>query len=318
MILFLLVTKNLIAQQVPSEFENIEYLVTFSENGNSSWGDDDHVQVFFFIVPKTFTEPIYIRVFDPNIGGKYDEANRSFDSKTKFSIYGGRGAHEHPDARGVDPKGKYKSGSLMSSKTFDNSPKYDDAWYTFGPFNPLEGEESDKLGGYVFKVIAQGMEGNDGNLYRYFLSVNPNNNRAVEGSNAFTYEYSFRLPHSPKVITHLYPYIDDKVVTFTQHNFDFDNEGSVLIYSVAKNRHKGKSSPNFEWAQSKHRVAEEEKNTTVDIQIVKNKYSRNDMVLYMKNQYDEAIAFFSTPIGGPPKFKYKVDVKYKSNANIKN
>ena len=306
------------AQLVPSEFENIQYLVTFSKEANPAWGDDDNVQTFFFIVPKTFNAPVYIRVFDPNLGGKYDESNGGFNSKTKFSIYAGAGTHEHPDARGIDPKGKFRSGSLITSKIFDNSLKYDDKWYTFGPFNPLEGEDSEKLGGYVFKIIAEGLDGNDGNLYRYFLSVNPDNNREVEGSNAFTYEYSFRLPHSPKVITHLYPFIDDKVVTFTQHNFDFDKEGGVFIYSIAKNRHKGAPSANYAWATSKHKVSEAEKNTTVDIQIVKNKYSRNDMVMYMKNQYNEAIAFFSTPIGGPPKFKYKVDVKYQSNTKDEN
>lgn len=307
-------SQETLAQAVPSEFENIEFLVTFGKEGSSAWGDDDYVQTFFFVIPKTFTEPVYIRVYDPETGGKHDEANGSFDSKTKFSIYAGHGAHSHPDARKINPTGNYKSGQLVSSKTFGNEGKYDQQWYTFGPLNPLEGEESDEVGGYIFKIIAEGISGNDGNLYKYFLSVNPNENKVVEGSNAFTYEYSFRLPESQKVITHLYPFLDDKVVSFTQYNFDFDKEGDVLIYSIAKNRHKGMASGNLDWAKSIHMITEEEKNTTIDIQIVKYKNSRNDMVLYLNNQYDEAIAFFSTPIGGPPKFKYKVDVNYNTNS----
>lgn len=301
---------NTTAQIVPSEFEHIEYLVTFGEDGNRAWGDDDHVQTFFFVIPKTFTAPVYIRVFDPETGGTLDEANGAFDTKTRFSVYAGRGAHSHPDARRIDPTGNFKSGQLLYSKVFGNESKYNEQWHTFGPLNPLEGEESEKLAGYVFKIVAEGLEGNDGNLYRYFLSVNPDNNKEVEGSNAFTYEYSFRLPESRKIVTHLYPFIDDRVVSFTQHNFDYDNEGDVFIYSIAKNRHEGTASANLNWAKSKHFVTDEEKNTTVDIQLVKRKDSRNDMVMYLKNQYDEAIAFFSTPIGGPPKFKYKVDINY--------
>ncbi len=308
----LCVTTHTLAQQVPSTFEHIEYIVTFGKNSTKSWGDDDNVQIFFFVIPKTFTEPVYIRVYDPDTGGAHDESNRSFDTQTRFSLYGGRGAHSHPDARRIDPIGNYKSGLLLASKTFGNEARYDEQWYTFGPINPLEGEGSDQLGGYVFKMVAEGISGNDGNLYKYYLSVNANSNKDVEGSNAFTYEYSFRLPQSRKIITHLYPFIDDKVVSFTQHNFDFDKEGDVYIYSVAKNRHKGQPSPNNSWVKSKHEISEEEKNTTVDIQIVKNLDSRNDMVMYLKNQYDEAIAFFSTPIGGPPKFKYKVDINYHS------
>jgi hypothetical protein len=33
--------------------------------------------------------------------------------------------------------------------------------------------------------------------------------------------------------------------------------------------------------------------------------------MYLTNQYNEAIPFFSVPIGGVPKYKYKVDVQYK-------
>ncbi len=51
--------------------------------------------------------------------------------------------------------------------------------------------------GYIFKVICDGIEGDDGNLYRYFLSTMPDENKAVEGANAFAYEYSFRMWDNP-------------------------------------------------------------------------------------------------------------------------
>jgi len=309
-VIALSITQYTLAQEVPGEFEFIEFLSTFGAGAEPGWGDDDHVQTFFFIVPKSYVKPVYIRVYDPDTGGSHDEPNNEFNTKTKFSVYAGQGTHAHPDARKIDPVGNYKSGHLVQSKIFGNEAKYDKKWYTFGPFNPQEGEESDLLGGYVFKIITEGLIGDDGNLYKYFLSVNPDNNKEVEGSNAFTYEYSIRLPEPELVVTHLYPFIDDKVVSFTQHNFDFDGEGNIYIYSLAKNRHDGNISSHEKWAESTHMVADEEKNTTIDIQIVKVQKSRNDMVLYLKNQYGDAIAFFSTPIGGPPKYKYKVNLNY--------
>jgi hypothetical protein len=144
------------------------------------------------------------------------------------------------------------------------------------------------------------------------LSTQPDINREVEGANAFTYEYSFRLPEKVNSIAHLYPFIDKEMISITQHNFDFDGEGAVLIYTVAKNRHKAAVSLNNNWGISKHTIKEEEKNTSMDLQIVKKRTSRNDMVCYITNQYGDAIPFFSSPIGGPPKYKYKVNVKYKS------
>ena len=301
------------AQMVPSEFEQITYLVTFGPTSTPGWGDDDHSQVFFFIIPEAFTKPVYIRVYDPNIGGALDEINGRWDTEVKFSVYGGEGTHSHPDAKLTDPVKNYKSGHLIASKTFGQDPELDEEWYTFGPFNPLEGEETPELHGRVFKVVAEGAKGNDGNLYKYFLSTQPSENKAVEGSNMFTYEYSFRLPELKNSVAHLYPFIDKNVVTITQHNFDFDNEGTVLIYSISKNRHKAAGSANRQWSHSKHVIDEDEKNTTVDLQIAKSRTSKNDMVCYITNQYDEAIAFFSVPVGGPPKFKYKVNVRYKND-----
>ena len=312
LITLLILPYILSAQMVPSNFEQIDYLVTFGPSSNPSWGDDDNSQVFFFVIPASFTKPVYIRVFDANTGSNIDEKNGGWDTYTKFSVYGGKGTHSHPDSRKTDPVGNYKSGRLMASKTFGFDPQYDNKWYTFGPFNPLEGEKADEMGGYVFKIIAEGQKGDDGNLYKYFLSTQPDINREVEGANAFTYEYSFRLPEAINSVAHLYPFIDKEMLSITQHNFDFDSEGSLLIYTVAKNRHKADASANNNWEISKHMIVDEEKNTSMDLQIVKKKTSRNDMVCYVTNQYDEAVAFFSSPIGGPPKYKYKVNVKYKS------
>ncbi len=298
------------AQQVPNEIENIEFLVTFGKQTPISWGDDDYTQTFFFIVPYAFKEPVYIRVFDPDVGGKHDEKKDNFNSLSKFSIYGGKGAHTNPDAREIDPIGNYKSGTLLATKTFRDEERYDDKWYTFGPFNPSQGENDSSVKGYVFKVICEGVRGDDGNLYQYFFSLDANTNIEVEGANAFTYEYSFRLPKDKAIISHIYPFIEDDVVSVTQHNFDFDYDGDIVLYSVAKNRHKMKRSANLRWATSKHIITEEEKNTTIDIQIIKQGRTNNDMVFYLRNQYDRAIPFFTLPIGGPPKYKYKVNLSY--------
>ncbi len=308
-----LFTFRVSAQMVPGEFEQIDFLITFGKSCPTNWGDDDYSQTFFFIIPESFTHPVYIRVFDPDIGGEHDQANGEFDTKIKYEVYGGSGTYSEPDARTIHPKGNYKSGTLIATKTFGQNELYDNEWYSFGPINPLEGEFVDELDGYVIKIIAEGVRGNDGNLYKYFLSTQHDANKDVEGANAFTYEYSFRLPESARQVVHLYPFIDRNVVSIKQHNFDLDDEAQVMLYSVSKNRHNGNISGNDVWSQSKHLIDEEEKNSTLDIQILKTKPSHNDVVAYVTNQYDEAVAFFSNPIGGPPKYKYKVNVKRKND-----
>ena len=302
-----------LGQLVPGEFEHIEFLTKFGKDCPTEWGDDDYSQTFFFVIPKAFTHPIYIRVFDPDVGGQHDVINGAFNTKMKYQLYGGPGAYTNPDARAIDPVGEYKSGILLASKVFGMSEEYDNKWYAIGPINPLEGEFVDQFDGHIFKLITEGVTGDDGNLYKYFLSTQFDNNKEVEGANAFTFEYSFRLPVHTKEVVHLYPFIDRDVVSITQHNFDLDNIAHVMLYSVAKNRIPAGESGNDIWIESRHQILDAEKNTTLDLQILTTGDAENDVVAYITNQHDEAIAFFSNPIGGPPKYRYKVDVKKTKN-----
>jgi hypothetical protein len=46
-------------QAVPGKEENIPFLVTFGRSGETSWGDDDFYQVFFFTIPREYTGSLY-------------------------------------------------------------------------------------------------------------------------------------------------------------------------------------------------------------------------------------------------------------------
>ena len=57
------------SQSAPAVDENIQYLVTFGNGAVTSWGDDDFRQIFFCVIPSSQTNPVYIRVYDPDTGG---------------------------------------------------------------------------------------------------------------------------------------------------------------------------------------------------------------------------------------------------------
>lgn len=313
-ILFIFLVLNINAQEIPSREENVSHIVTFGAQSQKSWGDDDFSQTFFFLIPKNYSKPFYINVHDPETAGKFDEQNGKWDTKMKYTVYGGKETFSNKDARGVDPTKNYRSGQLMASKTFDSDLTYDDKWYSFGPFNPNDGEFVEEFGGYVFKIICEGTNGNDGNLYKYFMSIKPNENIAVEGGNAFTYEYSLRLKDQAKSIAHLYPFLDKDVASIKINTFDFDNDGNIKLYSNAKNGHFISISNDNEWIASSHTIQEAEKNKSIDIQIFKFSGTNNDMVIYVTNQYNIPLPFFAVPLGGVPKYKYKLNVTIKSNA----
>ena len=309
-ILLLAEVKFCFLQNMPSPEENIPFLVTFSNKADKNWGDDDFIQIYFLSVPQTQTTPLYIRVFDADNGGKNDENRNGFNSKTKFSVYGGKGAHSDPDARKQDPSGNFKSGILLATKTFGVDTANDNDWYTFGPFNPSEGELQPDYGGYLFKIVVEGQDGDDGNLYKISLSGKNNTNSSIEGSNGFAYEYCFRTSDNVGTVAHIYPFVTKEVISIKITSFDYDNEGIVRIISVAKKNDAVKVSQDGNWVSSEHKIVADEHNTSLDIQLIKkNTVKNNNMVVYITNQYGELMPFFATPIGGIPKYKGKVVIK---------
>lgn len=292
------------AQPVPGVDENIPNLVTFGHNGETSWGDDNFCQIIFFAVPEGYNKPIYIRVFDPDTGNGNDEIQGVYDTKTRFSVYGGKGSCSNQDARDGNLDGDYDSGSELDSKLFGNDKEYDMKWYTFGPYNPTEGEYLPEDGGYIFKIIIEGVEGDDGNMYHLFLSSNPDTNHEVEGAFAYYFKYKFRMHDDVNQISHIYPYLGDTSTVFIkQSNFDWDNDGMIMVRSVARPGTMMKISTDDEWQSSTFKIMEREYFSSLDIRMVKNKSAKiinNNVVIRFENQDGKGLKLYSVPIGGVP------------------
>lgn len=304
---------NLFSQPVPGEDENIEFLVTFGRQGETSWGDDDFSQTWFFAIPKEYTGRFYIRVFDPDTGGENDEGKGPWDTRMQYSLYGGKGVDPevNEESRGLSPTGNYKVGTLITSRTFGNDSQYDNKYYTFGPFNPSEGDFSERWG-YIFKFICDGVSGDDGNLYKYYLSREPNSDVPIEGANAFTYEYTFRMWNNTKSIAHIYPYIEDGVIYVQQRNFDWDDDGTIVVGSRVRKGITVPISNEDDWATSRISVEAPEVGGSLDFQFVKKQdflVRNNNVVVSLQNQRGDNLKFFSAPIGGVPIYEPKIVAK---------
>ena len=299
--------KNMQAQPVPSPEENIPFLVTFGNKAETFWGDNDFSQIWFFVVPETYKGMVHIRVFDPDVGGLNDELNGTWDTRMLYSVYGGKDAYTHPNAQEVRPKKNFKTGNLLVSKVFGVDPRYDNKWYTFGPFNPTEGEYYPKYGGYIFKVICEGISGNDGNMYRYFMSTSATENIPIEGGNAFAFEYTFRLHDDPKQVSHIYPYVDEETTKILTENFDWDFDGQIRVVSEERREQFVNVSGDNVWASTEFAIKDGEKGKSLDFQFITKGVKNNNVVITVRNQRGELLKFYSAPIGGVPKYKYDIE-----------
>jgi hypothetical protein len=297
------------AQPVPNVEENIPYLMTFGKGAETSWGDDDFSQAFFFLIPEDYDQPFFIRVFDPDTGGEIDEIAGEWDTRCVYEVFGGEGVWTEVDARETSPAGNYKSGTLLASRAFTQNPRYDNGWFTFGPFNPAQGEYVEMFAGRIFKVICEGVAGNDGNMYRYFLSTNGEDNRPIEGSNAFAYEYSFRMHNDYEEVAHIYPYVEEGTISVKISNFDWDYDGNIVVISVARQGREVKISGEDGWADDELRVQDEEIDSSFDFRFVKSRplVKNNNVVVNVRNQRGETMPFYTIPIGGVPKYRGEVE-----------
>lgn len=308
---------NLDAQAVPGTDENIPFLITFGKDGETSWGDPNFYELFFFSIPKDYTEQFYIRVFDPECGGENDEVKYTWNTRTLFSIYGGKGVdpNVNEDSRGLYKGINYKQGNLLSSRAFGEDVRYDNKWFTFGPFSPTAGDFSQQWNSNIFKIVSEGITGDDGNVYRYFLSREADANVPIEGGNAFTYSYTFRLWNDNESVSHIYPYVDTGVVYIKQRNFDWDGDGNILVVSRYKQGIEVKISAEDNWEEDRVPIEQEEIGSSLDFQFHKRKDAlvrNNNVVVTLESQRGDALPFFSSPIGGVPVYQPSIQVRQKS------
>jgi hypothetical protein len=310
--ILLIINALVLAQPVPNVDENIPYLMTFGKQAETSWGDDDFSQTFFFLIPENYNQPFFIRVFDPDTGGEIDEVSgdKIFNTRCVFEVFGGEGNWSNDDAKETDPFGNYKSGTLLATRAFAENPGYDNDWFTFGPFNPSQGEYAEQYKAYIFKVICEGVLGNDGNMYKYYLSTSDTENRLIEGANAFAYEYSFRMHNDNEEISHIYPYVEEGTVSVKISNFDWDSDGQIMVISVNRQGSNIPTSDEDNWKEDRLTVYEEEIGTSFDFRFIKAKPGtviNNNVVVNVRNQFDEALPFYTIPIGGVPKYRGEVE-----------
>ena len=163
--------------------------------------------------------------------------------------------------------------------------------------------------GYVFKIICEGVSGDDGNMYRYYLSTNANENRPIEGANAFAYEYSFRMHNDNEEVSHIYPYVEDGTISVKISNFDWDLDGHIMVISVERIGSDVKTSGEDHWAQDELRVQDEEIGTSFDFRFIKasSLVRNNNVVVNVRNQFGDAMPFYTIPIGGVPKYRGEVE-----------
>jgi len=102
------------------------------------------------------------------------------------------------------------------------------------------------------------------------------------------------------------------VVYVKQKNFDWDDDGTILVVSRVRKGITVPISSENDWAESRIRVEPAEINSSLDFQFHKKQeflVRNNNVVISLENQRGDNLKFFSAPIGGVPVYDPKIGVR---------
>ncbi|MBV6511749.1 MAG: hypothetical protein FMNOHCHN_01233 [Ignavibacteriaceae bacterium] len=267
--------------------ENI-FLVTYGPNAPTREGDDDFKQILFLKIPSSLKDSVYLRIFDADIGGGLDSPFDKFDTQTRFALYGGAGVYSDRTIReqSTSPV-SLNNGVLIQESIYGSDPFLDNKWFNFAYFSPSRGELID--GYYYFKLVVEGISGNDGNLFDVALSLQDKRNIAPEGSDLLTFTPTLRLPGKGifAEMKFLVPVYTDELII---KNFDLAG-GKVAVETPFRSNLTIVSSGQDQWAESNMTFDQREKGKYSALKFEGGGEIPNDATFHIVTKDNEPVPF---------------------------
>ncbi len=284
--------KDGLCYRIPPEGDNKGYLYVFGEEGKRSYGAKKEPQVIFLRVPKTYNKDIEVSIYDPDVGGFLDEKSGKWNTKTRFSIFGGERAYSSIAGMNEEDIIDFKEGVLLDVKDFGRHKRYDRKFYHFPPLNAREGED---MGDFrYFKIVAEGLSGNDNNMFS--LKISPD---IVE---TFSYALSLRLPERRGAKMELYPEIPKDAKSIIEYNYDLDSTGGSIEIVTTSMAYDIEGSETGVWASTEIDILPGDAGKRWVYEITKDRQPNANMAMCITSGSGVALpVFFAPGPAGPRK-----------------
>ncbi len=264
--------------------QDVPLSVIYGPRASSSEGDDDHREVIFFSVPADLQDRLYLRIFDPDTGGDHDLAYGAEDTETRYALFGGEGALTGIESSIKPSEQQLASGELLTETSVAANAAFDDQWRTIATFVPDQGE---LVGGRrVFRLLADGLTGDDANLFSVAVSLRDRRNLSPEGLEIFGLAPTVRVP-TKDVVTELRFVVPPDAEQVVVHNFDAANadvELATAFRSVPL-----AASGQDEWRASEVAVQDRERGQPAAIMFAGGDEIPNDATFYVTDQAGQPI-----------------------------
>ncbi len=262
-------------------------MVAYGKNSGTIEGDYDFLQVIFIKIPGDMRDPLYVRIFDADCGGKLDERyTAKWDTRTRFRLLGGKGAYSVSGLKKPTPDIKdLFSGDLIADNEFGKDLFLDYQWYNLAHVNPEQGEKIDNH--LYFKLVAEGVGGDDGNRFQVKVSSDPQRNIPPANIEIFTFAPTVYLPRKG-VFAEMRFFVPEDVRKITVHNFDLA-KALIGVNTVFRENLPIKTSGQDQWAESVVMLDETEVGRFCALRFEGGREIPNDGTFYVTDDQDRLL-----------------------------
>jgi PKD repeat protein len=266
--------------------ENV-LMVTYGPAAAIAEGDDDFKQIILLQIPESVTDSLYLRIFDMDCGGTQDLAlGGNWDTQTRFMLYGGASAFSAATIQSSFPNAAdLAAGILLKSEVAGENALLNNEWRTFARFLPSAGE---KVGGYYYlKLVVQGVNGNDANVFDVRLSQSESQNKMTVGAKLFSYAPTVRLRKEDPFasVKFLIPENLQKILVY-----NFDLAGADVSFETAlRSNLLMTSSGQGEWVKNPVTLEKLETGRLCAISFGQGGETPNDATFYVTDEANKAL-----------------------------
>jgi PKD repeat protein len=203
------------------------FFSAFGTDAPVSYGRFSPYQAFYFEIPVEESKTVFLRVFDADVGGAFDEKHDRFNTSTRFLVLGGASAGRlyggKPEIETALPE--WDSSDILYEKTFGQDKASDGKWIALRDLPLSKGFASEGFARFVLLVISG--KGDDSNFFDLALSYDRFAKTQVPGSRAWVYTLSLR---NPSLLAYNWESFQGQLVLKTEpgeplelHTFDMDD-----------------------------------------------------------------------------------------------
>lgn len=269
------------AQSQPPVVDASPLLVTFGPLAPVSEGDHDHKQLIRFSVPDT-AGPLFVRVFDPDIGGAHDEYLIGYGTETRFDLYGASAVA----TLSRDEQGAVKEtveGEPLASVTYGADDETDGRWKTLFSVDAQNGAVDGPRRNFV--LVVEGAAGSDGNVFDVAVSTSKSRNEAPDGLRLYSYVPTFQVAERG-MLTELRFSIPETAQALAIENYDA--AGGRVAYDGLFRSVPLDASGKSEWRRALVQIHDNEKGRPGSVIVAEGGETPNDVTVFIEYTDGEA------------------------------